>query len=410
MARLDTSQSRSGTEPNAFWKAVGDSGSRSGLSLELEGTIREATEEALQSGDLSFSFRRNREFVDFDSSFRWFAVNGEPYVEKVLDDACARKEQSRATAVATRMSTNGVEVDVAVPTMIPIGDALAALVLPDLGCTIAETWNDATREDFRRDAFRVLSHLLSAGVVWSGFSPRNICGRVHERWTLIDLENARMAEPSEPVVDTTTALLWALDWCPPGMDPRSIQEEITRVVVDCGGQVASVDSDPYEAGYAELAGVSIEESKRLCAGATRRSWRPLSADSSRTLTLTPAELCRLVDDLLPLNHAVIATCALADIRDVLDENSQLTILSAIERIIHLAFRRVGAASTLRFSTRAAVDYIEKHLARILVNPDVDIAQEFVTVGDSAADSPWRSADTTEANWTLLARRHIEGRG
>ncbi|MFI0724599.1 hypothetical protein [Streptomyces sp. NPDC021224] len=303
---------------------------------------------------------------------------------KILTSQAAAAERRQASRTDERLRRYDTPFTVPVPELVPIDGERAALVLPDLGRTLAEDSRLLPPFD---TVTGLLDSLLAAGVSWRGFAPRNLCpAQGPGEYTLIDLEHASFldGDGGPRGIHVLTVLFWALDWCPVGEDPLDVEARLLDVLGRHGLTTVTGEADAYERCFAEVTGHALDRARQLVREATIRSWRPLGPGQQGGRCFSPSELCQLCDELLPLEHAVLTTQTLARLREDLGEDGYADLLGRLEATLCAVLAEAGAASSTRLD-----------LARVCAELDT-------SVGALLARSGQRTAPDGD-NWFLLAR-------
>jgi hypothetical protein len=334
---------------SGFWARV-QAGDPLPPAAETGEDLAGATRAAWRRDDLAVAFRRNRELVDAHGRFRRFTVSGEPYVAKVITLAHARRERDRAAVAAGLLADAADRYAVAVPALVPLDGARAALVLPDYGRTLAESVGRPDRRLAAVEPVDLARDLVERGVLWGGFAPRNICPAVDGRLILLDMEDALPAGP-RPAVDELTLRFWAVNWALPGADPARLHEGFRSLLAEAGVVVRQRDPDGHELAVGQLCWADDRLAQEICGQATTEVWRALDPGAARAeASLTPGDVAHLLDDLLPARAAVSMLLTLAAIRRRAGEARYTDALYAIECLVTEALAAAGAARRIRPDT------------------------------------------------------------
>ena len=182
----------------------------------------------LQSLDVAF--RRNRELIDFRGRFRRFQFQGRRWIAKRAPYNAAQLERDNALEVQRRLcaldrSPNSARVVPVIPVLVRAGDS-GVLITPDYGTTLHESMAEVSGPRVRFLIETVLEDLLSAGIIWRGFVPRNlIVNRAADEILLLDFEElASSSAPSPP--DDLTRFVWQLNWLQVSPDAGACVDQV----------------------------------------------------------------------------------------------------------------------------------------------------------------------------------------
>lgn len=417
---------------SAFWRRVAGHGDRTRLSDALTPLpvpaargLGTATRAAWARSGTGSAFRRNRELADLQGRFRRFTVAGAPHVAKVLDPRAAAAERARAEEADRLLRHSALALTAAVPEPVAIDPDRTALVLPDLGRTLAE---HPLTPPPAGAVHALLDGLLAAGIVWRGFAPRNICpaplaedspGRdaadAFAGCTLLDLECVTFLDAGHtgprPGIDPLTVQFWALEWCPPGGDPAEQEAGFLDVLRRHGLTTAAGPADSYEQRFAALMGLPVAAARRRCGEVTVEAWRPIDTALWNGRCFTASEMCQLFDELLPVDHAIVATCTLAAARADLGESGYADLLARLEHAVIAAVAAAGGASQVRPDLARIRTAVDASAAALLVrslpsaqaeaNPHADL-DPYETTDPRTGPHPDPDA-TPRDHWSTLLR-------
>lgn len=169
-----------------------------------------------------------------------------------------------------------------------------------------------------RSAFRAaMDHLLSRGIEWVGFQPRNVIGGGDGSLRLIDWEECRFTTSGSRcrAVGDLTLLFWSIGWAGHfGNTAEAFASELCRTL-DLAVRIEPLDQ--FERAYAGILGHDMPDDavRRCCSAATVATEAPRAAGlhdvagDDPDLVLDDADIGHLLDELLPPHLSVLYTFA-----------------------------------------------------------------------------------------------------
>jgi hypothetical protein len=345
----------SGPDRSRFWRRVEGLGAGPGPA-RVDGPLERAVGVVYRRQDRAVAFRRNRELGDIAGQFRWFEAEDAAWVVKVLSQHTASAEVAAAHEVNARLERAGVAVRAAAHRLVDIGGGDAAVVMPDLGRTLAEEMVQSSAS-LPAILEELLGQLLQAGLVWHGLAPRNVFA-TSRGYVLVDLDG--VSPRGVGPVNRRDVEFWALDWCPLGGSVAQTAHVIGRTLDRFGLATAWPAPDSYEEMVGRLTGRA--DAQAATAEFTRIAWHPLTVADHGELDLSPSESCRLLDDVLPTTDSARASVALAARRRRDGDACYAEILAQVQEILVAELRGLGASDSLAIDRDRLADRVRLALA------------------------------------------------
>lgn len=379
--------------PSPFWRGVPGHPERL-RPPRLDGLpLSAAVRAVLEADGPSAAFRRHRELVDMAGRFRYFDREGRGFVAKRSDAAGAGGEVARAREAARALSglrlRDGMRVEVVVPSLVELPDGEAVLLTEYAGRTL-HAHRPVAAGLFPETVFaEVLRALLSRGIAWGGFVPRNVArapdGAVLR---LLDWENAEFHAPGRTRLDGLFLFRLAVGWSPLYGDWRAFLRRVRAYGADAALDDPGAGLDAFERAYREMSDPTLppERVRRVCAETCLDS--EAVPDGRRVRGLSADEAGHLVSDLLEPPLQVLYSLVTAELARRGPRGGYRRFLRALTRALQLA-----CADGARF---ASVPLEEPRRAALLV---------LLAGLDGAAGAAWErvaAARTTPAVLGSLA--------
>ncbi len=306
---------------NRFWSAVCqvpvvDDGPPAAIDAV---DLGHATELALHEVGVMYAFRRPRELVDLRGQFRHFTYGDHQFVTKRASISNTRHEVENAR-VAAELLAGCKAMRPVVPRRLAglSRDHEQVLVTADGGPTLAHR-PERLREAMPMSAFlAAMDRLLSRGIEWVGFQPRNVIREGDGSLGLIDWEDCRFSPSGIRCRDIgdLTMLFWSIGWAGHyGLTAERFASELCRTL-ELTVRVELLDQ--FERAYAAIVGNDLPEHavRRRCSPATIATEAPRPGGSpddvprhDPDVVLGHADLGHLLDELLPPHLSVLYTFA-----------------------------------------------------------------------------------------------------
>lgn len=306
---------------NRFWSAVcqvpvvddGPPGAIDAVDLDR------ASEGALGQVGAMYAFRRPRELVDLRGQFRHFTYRDHQFVAKRANATSARHEVDNAGLAAKVLAPcNAMSPVVPRPLGTSSPDLGQVLITADGGPTLAHRPAQLCEAMSMSAFLAAMDHLLSRGIEWVGFQPRNVIRDGDGLLLLVDWEHCRFTTPDSRCRDVgdLTLLFWSIGWAGHyGLTAARFASELCRTL-DLAVRVEPLDQ--FERAYAAIVGIDLPNDavRRRCSAATIATEAPRPEGSpdgvprhDPDLVLDHADIGHLLDELLPPHLSVLYTFA-----------------------------------------------------------------------------------------------------
>lgn len=306
---------------NRFWSAVCqvpvvDDGPPRTIDAE---DLDRATEEALGQVGAMYAFRRPRELVDLRGQFRHFTYGDDQFVAKRANATNAGHEVDNAGLAAKVLAPRNA-VRPVVPRLLASSkpDLGPVLITADGGPTLAHRPERLCEAMPMSALFVAMDYLLSRGIEWVGFQPRNVIRDGDGLLRLVDWEDCRFTMSGSRCRDIgdLTLLFWSIGWAGHyGLTADQFASELC-LTLDLAVRIEPLDQ--FESAYAAIVGDDLPDDtvRRRCSAATIATEAPrpggLTDEVSHDdpdLMLDHADIGHLLDELLPPHLSVLYTFA-----------------------------------------------------------------------------------------------------
>lgn len=336
-----------------FWLGVPDHPETLAPCAPNATTPRQAAELAAQGSSLSVALRRHRELVDVHGRFRYYLHAGRAFVAKESDPDAAARECANARMAAERLHglelSNGMKVRIAVPQLVELSGSRVLQVDQYLGRTLHDRGIEAARTFPERCFAELLQRLLSRGVAWSGYAPRNvICSEDDATLWLIDWEDAEFSRPGECSLDGLHLFRLVLNWSPLYGGWRSFLRRVQEYGVSVSLGSVSTGLDGFERTYRQIIGTALSDEtvRSRCAEMCLASEAVQLGRPGRWLSAD--EVGHLVADLFDDPLQVLYSLATEALVDQVGGRRYQCFLRAVTRGCQVACGESGAATRIRF--------------------------------------------------------------
>lgn len=292
---------------NKIWeRAIGDSNKIRNNTVKAI-TLEKAAKIVMVSNDEKFAFRRNKELVDFKGKFRSFNFRNKDYVIKIFKGNRIPKEYINAIK-ANKLLISNKRFYVPIPNLIYFNNSVG-LVYPDFGYTLHEDLVK-TKSIPLENIVCWFKDLLSHGIEWAGFLPRNIIQENH-KIILIDWEDAIFNNNTKLSISDLTLFKMVLGWSQVYGSISEVKKSFekclnNRIYVSC--------KDNFEIAYGNLVNVyNIDTIRAEAIELSLKSEGPSLNDLKTNLSFM--DVGHIVDDLFDINISVLYTCCTASIRE-----------------------------------------------------------------------------------------------
>ena len=314
---------------NIFWKkATNYSNDYTNNSVKAD-SLEDATKLVMHSDDARFAFRRNKELFDFKGKFKSFAFRNKNYIIKTFNNNAIPQEYINAKR-AKQLLKNIDSYYIPIPKLI-VSDNKIALLYPDYGYTLHENVDTLPQIPLDKIMY-CFKDLLSHGIEWAGFLPRNII-KEKNRLIFIDWEDVTFNNHPKISISDLTFFKMILGWS----QIYGSTEQIKEVIKKNNITIYTTSPDNFEFTYGNL--TNTKDIKKIKQKATLITLDSESHSLHNTTTdLSFMDIGHIIDDLFSTNISVLYTCCSATIRKTHGDLYFSTFADAFENVLCFVLR------------------------------------------------------------------------
>jgi len=313
---------------NIIWQKASNTSNYYKDNIVIADTLEDATKQVMISDDIKYAFRRNKEILDFKGKFKSFNYENKDYVIKIYNN-CIPKEYLNAIKAREILKNNNTFY-VPIPKLIKTNNNIG-LVYPDYGYTLHEDINQTKLLGLDKIIFW-FKELLTYGIEWAGFLPRNIIYKKNQL-ILIDWEDVTFNDCQYLSISDLTLFKFILGWSQVYGSIKQVKEFLNKN----GITTYTALPDDFEITYGKLTNISnlkqIRE-KTTCISLISES--PSSCTTNSNLSFM--DIGHLIDDLFNINFSVLYTCCSSIIREKYGDLYFSIFAEAFEAVLCLTLR------------------------------------------------------------------------